>query len=389
MYTNLTKYRRPLNGINEPKSDAAYWDIASEAFEKKKYKESIEAVLNYINPELLRNVDTDNGNFEISQQHGSALINFRIKDNTLRIIVPFLRIDKAKKIPLMRKAAEINFHPLTLPQIILKDHFLLFFYSTTLDLCQPNKIYDVLKEICLYADSYDDEFIEKYNAAFYKKPKVTPLSSEEQNAVWDHFQEIRSEYKNFLKYFEEKRWVGLQFEIIIISIMSIANMPYVNGMLRSDLEEYMGNMFDGNIEFNYRLDKGRKFLNDFFSKVSRETLFKDLYHAEKFISLKFRGTADFLQREFEEHKNRIYEELSSSGSFSAAFSMQVLFLKVLYDYNLEEKHKTIIYNALEKAGGQDSDVAAKILIDVFDRFLKGNIDNVKPAKKGFLAKLFG
>lgn len=389
MNTTLSKFRKPLDGICEPKSDIRYWEIANESFDAKKYRESTVAVLNYINPELLKDVDVSKGDFEISHQHGSAQINLRVKNDTLRILVPFLRIDKAQKIPLMRRAAEINFHPLTLPQIVLKDHFLVFYYATTLDLCQPNKLYDVLKEICFFSDCYDDEFIDKYKADFYKKPKITPLNQDEKEAVWDHFQELISEYKKYSKYFEEKRWPSLQFSIILLVIMNMANMPYVNGMLRSDLDEYLANLYDTGIDFNYRLDKGKKFLNDLFSNMTKENLFKNLYHADKFISLKFRATPEYLQQYFEERKSNVNDFLNNSGTYEASFYLLVAFMKVLCDFNLEEKHKTIIYDALEKSGGQDSNVAVDILMTAFDRFLNGDIDNVKPAKKGFFAKLFG
>ncbi len=389
MVTKLTKYRKPISGINEPRSLAGYWDIAYDNFENKKYKESLFGVFNYINPSLLNDVDTDRETIKISQQHGSATINITIKDNTFKVIVPFLKINKANIVPLMRKVAEVNFHPLMLTQIILQKKALWFHFATTLDLCQPNKIYDILREICLYADNFDDEFIEKYKATFFNKPKVTPLTLDEQDTVWAHFTEISDEYKKYMGYFEKKRWPGSEWDIIVLTLLNIANMPCVNGTLRSDLDEYIYNMFNGETDFAYRLDKGKKYLNGLLGDLDRDKIFKDLYHAEKFISLKYRSSVNILQKEFEAHKQRIYAEINSDSYFDAAFSLQVLFAKILYDYNLEENHERIICNTMAKAGGKETDEATAIMKQTFDNFLQGTIETEGSEKKGFFSKLFG
>jgi hypothetical protein len=387
MYSKLTKYRKPINGINEPISNARYWDTAYDNFEVKKYKESLLGVLNYINPSLLENKDVKSEKIKISQQHGSALININIDNSGFEVNVPFLKINGANTIPLLRKVVEINFSPLSLAEIILKDNALWFQYSTPLEMCQPNKIYDVLREICVYADKYDDEFIKKYKASFYHEPKVTHLTSDEQDAVWDHLMEISDEYKKHIGYFEEKRWLKLVWDIIVISLFNIANIPCVHGTLRSNTEENIFIMFNGDVEFEYRLDKGKKYLNNLFGNLNKEELFKDLYHVERFISLKYISSVNILQKVFEASKKRIDDELSS-GHYATSFLLYVLFAKILFDYNLEDNHKQIICDTLAKAGGEETDKATEIMKDTFDKFLNGTADSAKP-KKGFFAKLFG
>lgn len=392
MYTKLPKYRKPLSMLDEPKVAVDRWDAAYDSFEGGNYKDSVVNVINYINPNLLKGKDLS-GNVEFTQAHGSALINIKISDDGFFISAPFLKMENANKVALMRRVAEVNFHPLTLAKISLKDDVLWFEYSTPLELCQPNKVYDVIREICVYADDYDDEFIEKYKASFYHEPKITELTDEEKDKVWEHFQEIGEEYKKFAPYFEQKRWGGSMWDIIVISLLNIANMPYVNGVLISDVQEYIYNIYNRDIDFSYRIDKGHSFLMKLFNETSKEELLKNMYYAEKLIPVKYRSSMEILQKEFGYYQENIDKEIGNGQLFAAAYSLQSMFLRVLYDFNVEDAHKKVIQNALEKSSGLEVEDAVKVLNPVFRQFLEGKVGVIEEApkknKKGLFAKLFG
>ena len=85
-------------------------------------------------------------------------------------------------------------------------------------------MYDLLREISVYADNYDDEFIEKYKAEFYKESSITPLSEMEKEAVWQQISDILEDYNNYSLFFKEKRWNDFQWDIIVISLLKIVNI---------------------------------------------------------------------------------------------------------------------------------------------------------------------
>ena len=95
---------------------------------------------------------------------GSAEIHLKITDTTFCIRAPFLRIgDKTNRVALLRRVAEVNFSPLRLEQIHLKKDELHFEYEMPIELAQPNKVYDIIRNVALFADKYDDEFVENFH----------------------------------------------------------------------------------------------------------------------------------------------------------------------------------------------------------------------------------
>ncbi len=386
-YSTVPKYREPLAAGHEPVVTEALWEGAYQGFEDKQYRSSLLHVLNFINQDLLKDKDT-NGDIKISHAHGSSKVEINISDSTFQVIAPFLRINQdTNKIALMRRVAEINFTPLTLAQIFLKDDVLWFECSVDFELCQPNKIYDVIREICTFCDDYDDEFIEKYNAAFYQNPQIKPLSPENQEKVWDHFQEIAEQYKSYLDYFEQKRWLGSIWDITALSMLNISSLPYVHGTLRTELEENLAHLYDNEIEGNYRLDKGKKYLKTLFEDTSKEDFLKNIYEVDILMSLKARSSISTLQQEFEESRERVAQELNDGQHFSACYTMYLLLLRLLCQYNLDLGHKDAITSILKKVSGMDTAEATPILLDVYAKFLDGSIAAEKKKKKGFFASL--
>ena len=383
----IPKFQRPVQGIDEPKTDVSYWDKAVDAYDEKKYKDSLIATLNYINPDLLKGKNTS-GNIEIIRGQGSAEIQVSISETNFSVKAPFLQsTDATNKIALYRKIAEVNFHPLTLAQIHLKENTLWFEYESPIELCQPHKIYDVLREICIYADDYDDEFVQKYKADFYKETNTQSLTGAEAEKVWGQISSILEDYKNYSAFFEEKRWNAFQWDIIIISLLKIVNMPYVHGTLRTKLQEYVYNLFNNQIDFQHRIDKGTNFMLELCEK-SKEDFMKDIYHADTFISLKWRSSVQILQDDAKKLQETVNRYVSDGDNFSLCYYLQYNFLYTLYNFNIEDVHKNAIYDVLEQVSGLEPQVAAPKLLATYNNFLDGN---TKPAsgKKSLFAKLFG
>lgn len=385
----LPKFQRPIQGIDEPRTAVSHWDKAMDAYDDKNYRTALIETINYINPELLSGKDTNN-DINLVRGQGSAEIQVQITATTFSIKAPFLRAtDATNKVALYRKISEVNFNPLTLAQIRLKEDTLWFEYESPIVLCQPYKVYDVLREICVYADDYDDEFAQKYKADFYKETNVQPLAGEEVEQVWQQINTILTEYKDYSAFFKEKRWNAYQWDIIVISILKIVNMPYVHGTLRTKLQEYVHNLFNNQIDFQHRIDKGTNFMTKLCAK-SKEDFMKDIYHADAFISLKSRSSVQILQDDAKNLEATITRYVNDGDNFSLCYFLQYNFLYTLYNFNVEEVHKNAIYAVLENVSGLEPQNAAPKLLETYHAFLNGST-KVASARgnKGLFAKLFG
>ncbi len=385
----LPKFQRPIQGITEPRTDISHWNKATEAYDIEDYKTSLIETINYINPELLSNKDT-NEHIALVRGQGSAEIQVNVSETTFSVKAPFLKItNNTNKVALYRKIAEINFNPLTLSQIQLKQDTLWFEYETPISLCQPFKVYGVLHEICVYADKYDDEFVEKYKADFYQEANTQPLTGSEAEQVWQQINDILTEYKEHSNYFQEKRWDSFQWNLMVIAMLKIANMPYVHGALRTKLKEYVDNLFNTQIDFQYRIDKGTNFMQKLCAKT-KEDFMKDAYHAETFISLKWRSSVKILQDDAKYLENTVAKYVKEEDHFALCYFLQYNFLYTIYNFNMEELHKNALYDVLEKTSGLEPDQAAPKLLETYYSFLNGDTKAVsKNSGKDFFTKLFG
>jgi len=383
----LPKFQRPIQGIDEPRTEISHWDKAMDAFETNDFRISLLETINYINPEILAGKDTS-GTVNIVRGQGSAEIQVTITSDKFTVKAPFLKVTEAtNKVALYRKVAEVNFHPLTLAQIHLTGNELWFDFEMPISLCQPNKVYDVLREICVYADDYDDEFAEKYKADFYKEANVQPLAGGEVDQVWQQISDVLEDYKNLSTLFKEKRWDNFQWDIIVISVLKIVNMPYVHGNLRTKLQEYVNNMFNGQIDFQYRIDKGTKFMQELCEK-SKEDFMGDIYHADAFISLKWRSSVQILQDEVKKWEPTITKYIKDNDNFSLSYFLQYNYLYMLYNFNVEESHKNEIYSSLEAASGLEPHIAVPKLLQAYNNLLLGKT-KASSGTKGLFSKLFG
>ncbi len=388
----LPKYVRPIAKIDDPVNIVDYWDKGVEAFDEKDYKKSVINIVKYINPNLIDD-DKAEGDIEIVQMQGSAEIYIKITDTTFCIKAPFLRIgDKTNRVALLRRVAEVNFSPLRLEQIHLKDNELHFEYEMPIELAQPNKVYDIIRNVALFADKYDDEFVKNYQAEFIHKPNYTELSQEEKDIVWQQISDVFKDYKNYTELFKEKRWDDFIWDILVISFLKISNMPYVHGKLRSDLIYMISLITDGDADFKYRVDKGVNFMKKLLDK-SRDEIMKNVYHADQLISLRWRSNEQIITDRLQNSLESVQNDEKKERFFNVSYYLQYLFLRLIYDYNLEDSYKKEIYDVLEAVSGLEPEEAAPKLITLFYKMHKGEINKKEVEKeekkdKGFFSKLF-
>lgn len=388
------------------------WESAVKTFEEGKHHESLLRLFDYVDKDLAEKCgNADKTEFNIP--HGSVVVNVKIVDGQVNIVVPFLKLPEKNTIPLLRRIAEINFSPLNLATIVLEEDELQFKYSTPLHLCEPWKMYYIFREICINADNYDDEFIEKFGAGWIQEPKVEYFSEEKQEEIWNHYQELLAETKEYCEYFESKRITGFIWDALLQLFFNIDYVISPQGAMRTDLEDVVGYMQSRNYNLQQKIEKGKKYFEK-LQKISKEDLCSNLYITDLFIPIKNTASHENVKETFKNQYETAKKEMDNNDYMGAALSIRYVFLyEFYYSYAPDDVIETIT-KAMEQSSGQPWKEAANILWVAINKIMNGqtteeggsreanmarneassttNVSNTseeKPKKKGFFAKLFG
>lgn len=391
-------FEKPILYSNLPVTSIQYWDDAAFLFDDKEYIQSLTATLNYINQDLLDGTKIYDGMPPIEYPHGSASVEFYLKDGLFHIHSSFLKVPQKNKVPLLRKVAELNFTPLTLAQIVYSKSeggILSFTATIPIELVQPNKIFELIKEICIFADEFDDEFIKKYGASFYHEPFITQLSDEQKQIAWHQCNAYLDNAFAFIQYYEEKRWNEYVWDTIVETLLAIVDNAYINGFLRTSIEKKIQFLRDDKeTDLERKNAIGKSFLLK-LKQTPKEEIMKDIFLSKKFISTKQRASTKTIVDFLNSQKSIIDSDIEENNYLNAFYHLKYAFQLLMYSYNLDIKYWNIITDSLANASETSWAVGTEILKETYDRFVSGDIDKKlttelkkKPTKKGFFAKLF-
>ncbi|MFD2590043.1 hypothetical protein ACFSTE_04325 [Aquimarina hainanensis] len=333
------------------------WDEAIALFNSKQYNKVLPTILDYVGSHLQ---NKKNGNtYEIA--HGSVVITITQTVDELVIKCPFLNIANAKRVPLMRRLAEIRMSPLNLTNVALENELVYFSFSCPINVCEPYKIYGVLREICYYADSYDDEFIEKFNAAHLQEPNITPLSDDIKKAAYANYQKIIEEGLQRFDHYMENRHENNAWYTLNITLKKIEFYAEPQGYLRTVLENAIDDIFDRNTPFQNRLLQGKASLKK-LQNYSIDKFSADLYQVETFIPYKYSGKKENIRENWADSYTDVQEMIANARFEDASNVLQSCFYGLFY-YNLvDESIGEPIINALAQADGQNWNQAAPVLM---------------------------
>lgn len=382
--------KTPLDSIHRP-VDLNKWETVLDLFDEGKYKESLIALLEYVDRELVnKRGNPDRSEFVIP--HGSIIVKLRIDKKNFYISAPFLKVPTTRYIPLLRQATQLNIYPLNLANIVLEDDLLIFKFSCPLELCEPYKIYDVMREICSYADSYDDEFIKKFGARWINKPVIKRFSGNLVDFTWQKTQNYLNEAAAFIDYFERKRLFAPCLDVIIITLLKIDYFAEPQGVLRTDIEKNISQLQNREVQPADRIRKGKQFLKH-LQDYKKEEFANDLYVAEVFIPFKNNFTVDMIETYFQELYNTIKQKMAAREYMWVVFTLHDAFLTLFYQYIVPYNIRSVFTDSLLNASRKPWDEAASILWAALDKVMKsvdGKLEiNKSKTKKGLLAKLFG
>lgn len=398
MNNNLT-FQKTFAGSLKSNVNTQIWDTVVQQFESGEYARSIRNGINYINPAIEQKFsNADKTIYHIP--HGSVIVEVNITADKFIVNAPFLNIADAKKVPILRQAAQINFSPLTTSRIELKDELLYFYYECPLEACEPYKIYDVLREICISSDNYDDEFISKFNAKHIQEPKIIPYTREEYDVIWNTIQQYIKEAFETYDLLENKRLNSYLWDIILITLLKIDYFCAPQGVLRNEIEKNI-NFLNSKEDYAQRLSAGKDFLKK-LQTIDRSAFENDLYKIDVFVPYKFRTTLETVRNALKYAYETADKEMKAKDAVGATLTIEYGILNFLYMNNLEDDIANVFTTAMMNASGKSVQETATILYNALhlimttDNFNKINSSSEEQipaantsAKKGFFKKLFG
>ncbi len=372
-----------LGSIQRP-IDPMKWDIVLDFYDRKLYKDVIIGIMDYIDSEMVsKRGNPAKTDFVIP--HGSTIVKIKIDDKNFYVTAPFLEVPAAQSIPLLRQVAEINLYPLNLSTIVLENNQLIFKYSCPLALCEPYKIYDVLREICRFADAYDDDFIKKFNARRIHKPVIRNFAQKYTDYAWNRIQLYLQEAFAYIDYLDRRRLIEFCLDLMVITLMKIDYYAVPQGATRTDLEQAVSQLQDNQTPINDRIRKGREFLNSLKGQTRQEFI-KDLYVAEVFIPLRLNFTNEMVESYFQRCYEMAKKEIAAREYLGAVLTLQTAFLGLFYNYIFPDDIKTIINTALVQSSQKSWDKAASVLWQALENILE---QQSPKRKRGLLRTLFG
>jgi len=357
---NTPKFHVNLWGNLQGNLNSAIWPNVTKAWSEKRYQDSFFGLLDYINP-ALRNKYGDASQTQFKVPHGSVVVDITLKNDNLDVSCPLVDISEATRIPLLRKVAELNFHPLVLAQIKLRENQLAFNYTATLDTCEPYKIYYVLKEICTTADRYDDELREKFKAKNLVEPKVIYPTDDIASNAWAQVNDIINETFEYQNYFDSQRWYGSSLDFLVLALKRIDLCLQTQGFLKTESERLIGELNNGNVNLNDRVQSGRNFLK-LIQQNGFDSFKKNLYQAETFIPERWRVNVDQVKSAIKNATAKTTQYHNEKNYIGSVIESLYCIYDMFYRNNMDNTVNYIFIGALTNASGKTWAEASGILL---------------------------
>lgn len=351
-------YIPPLNTNEAPTFQPEKWDEVLHLYNTKQYNLILPTILAYVNPALAHK-KTNEG---YVLPHGSVTVYVQQSETELSIKCPFLNIENAKKTPLLRQLAEMRMNPLGLTNLVLENNEVVFYFKSPLHLCEPYKIYNVLREICTFADSYDDELIEKFGAKNLQEPKIVSYPDTLKNTAYQNYQAIIEDGLARYDYYMSRRYENDAWYVLNTTFKKLDYCIAPKGYLKNKLDNAINAFCSHRIAFHTRLHQGKEDLLK-LKGYSLEKLGSNLYKTETFVPTKYNGKKESIRKDWEGLYKDVKDMISSTNNEGACLAMLSGFYNMYY-YNLvnQDIDKPLV-DAMKQAAGLNYSEAAPILFN--------------------------
>lgn len=364
------------------KNNIAKWNETLDSYDNKDYRQAIYNLFDYIDEDILKHyANADRSQIVIPQ--GSAVVIVDIGPDTISIKTPFVKLPADKQLPALRKCTELNFGSMSLPQIFLEGDTLSLSYSMPVELCEPYKLYDTLRDMATNADKYDDEFVSKFGATRIMEPQISHYTDQQLQEIQTNVIAIADEALKYAAYYEGKRDLLTAGDSLFIGINRIKYYADPTGVLNNKLNDAINSFYNRSNDINAKI----KIMRGALDAVTHLTLAesKDAFCITyQLIPLKSNANRgylkDWIAKQYEYAESLVNKE---NYSTAAIFNLYTLYV-ILADFNIDENSSKAIEYSLKEAANKPWTEAAPILLkamkffylneqEVFDMEDAGNV----------------
>lgn len=364
MNTTFRFDRSPF-GVEENKYNFSYWKIVTDLYEQKQYKESVVALLKYIDESLLsRFGNADHTEFNIP--HGSTIVNLKI-GKSIEISTPFVNLPSTTSVPLMRQVAQLNFWPLTISTAVLTNNQITFRFTCPIELAEPYKIFYTLKEMCQEADNNDDRYIEMFKASYIQEPKIQRYEPTQLELVWQQVQAYVDQSLSTLAYFESKRW-GYHWDILVCTMMQIDYFAAPQGFVHAELDKAIYDLQDNNSDYQKRIQYAKTFMEK-LKTYDKKKFLDSIYKAETFIPFRSGAAIDSVRQNLTYGFNTSADELKNQNYIAAYFTLYYNLLRLLYYNRMDHRVTHLIETAMANSSQKTWEESAGILRKTYETIM--------------------
>src|SRR6185437_11846472 len=200
------------------------------------------------------------------------------------------------------------------------------------------------------------------------EPKVEQMDAAQKEKGWQKFQEYLKEAADYIQYMESKRMDGFIWDILSIELRKIEYFVSPQGKLRNDIETAVKELNNNNLQFNDRINSGRKFIAQ-LQAMPKDAFMQDLYMTDVFIPYKFYTQLENIKQTFTNTLERAGKEMNGSDYMSATFTMQYDLMNLFYNYDLTPDVSGFIENTMASASGKEWKEAAGALYNALQNFV--------------------
>jgi hypothetical protein len=246
-------------------------------------------------------------------------------------------------------------------------------------MCEPLKIYNVLKEICTYADRYDDEFIKKFGAAWIHEPVIKRFSRDFINFAWQRIQLYLKEASAYIELFQRKRLDLHSLQLLTITLLKIHYYIEPQGILGTNIEKTIALLQHSETPLTDKLRKGVEFLKK-LQNYNPDEFAKDLYAVDIFIPVKYSIDVEKIETYWQEVSGPVKKSIAARDYTAVVLTIQNAFFDLLYNYIVPFSARKAIIESLLNSNGKRWVEASSILGNALNTIMNTTSDIEKIKK---------
>lgn len=357
-------YFKPIIKSTQSKANNDIIDECVELYEAGKPQQSLLRLIDFFNSDFRAKYGNKSGT-EFHIPHGSIIVHILLGKKEICVFSDFLNVPDEQRLPMLRSIAEMNSSRLMLPRFVLIGDKLRIEYRCSVTQSHPYKMFNLLRNICIVGDRFDDEFCEKFNTTRCYTPVVKPYSTREVNHVYKSIQTLGKQAIEAVEQYSAQRFYGYSWQVLASTLCQIFYLATPQGSLVNKINRTLSELSNDDAPILDQLKRGITTLREILA-MDKSELSQSLYHVETLSSPNMRGTLRTIQKKLSEVFKAALERVQYKDYEQIALRMTCAIYRLYYDYDMPDAINSVLAKGLKKSSGKPFREAAFALLETID-----------------------